>query len=212
VWPAVGRVRENIARVERARVKDPLNFLSYFGLSELLAMSGDIDRALAVNAAGLALPGYENNPQLRGSRLLLLLAKGDRASIAAYRDQAPVDEDRSAGNLELIGLLDQPDTALQVLRNRAENPALSPQALGVLSAWAAYFGDANYALELLRRRFALSISQSALIFRPLYADTRKLAGFKDLVNDLGLVDYWRTTGNWGDFCRPLAGNDDFECF
>ncbi len=26
----------------------------------------------------------------------------------------------------------------------------------------------------------------------------------------GLVDYWRTSGNWSQFCRPL-GADDFEC-
>jgi hypothetical protein len=30
------------------------------------------------------------------------------------------------------------------------------------------------------------------------------------VRDLGLADYFRSSGNWGDFCRPLAG-DDFEC-
>ena len=39
---------------------------------------------------------------------------------------------------------------------------------------------------------------------------RKLPGFKDLLRDLGLVDYWRKTGNWADFVRPI-GDDDFEC-
>ena len=34
--------------------------------------------------------------------------------------------------------------------------------------------------------------------------------FKDLVRDLGRVDYWRKAGNWGDFCKPV-GKDDFEC-
>lgn len=38
----------------------------------------------------------------------------------------------------------------------------------------------------------------------------KLPGFKDLVREVGLVDYRRSSGNWGDFCYPVS-NDDFEC-
>ena len=34
--------------------------------------------------------------------------------------------------------------------------------------------------------------------------------FKELVRELGLADYWRATGNWADFCRPV-GETDFEC-
>ena len=26
---------------------------------------------------------------------------------------------------------------------------------------------------------------------------------------MGIFDYWRVTGKWGDFARPL-GDDDFE--
>ncbi len=40
----------------------------------------------------------------------------------------------------------------------------------------------------------------------LRADPR----FKEIVRDVGLVDYWRASGNWGDYCKPV-GNDDFEC-
>jgi hypothetical protein len=43
-----------------------------------------------------------------------------------------------------------------------------------------------------------------------YSDMRRLAGFKELARNAGLVDYWRTTGQWGDFCTP-AIDDDFEC-
>jgi hypothetical protein len=39
---------------------------------------------------------------------------------------------------------------------------------------------------------------------------RQLPAFKELAKELGLVRYWRTTGQWGDFARPL-GDDDFEC-
>jgi hypothetical protein len=44
-----------------------------------------------------------------------------------------------------------------------------------------------------------------------FRDVRRLPAFKDLLRDLGLVDYWRQTSNWGYFCRPL-GDRDFECY
>jgi hypothetical protein len=34
--------------------------------------------------------------------------------------------------------------------------------------------------------------------------------FKQILRDMGLVDYWRQSGKWADFCRPV-GEDDFEC-
>ena len=30
------------------------------------------------------------------------------------------------------------------------------------------------------------------------------------LREVGLVDYYRASGNWGDFCKPV-GEDDFEC-
>ena len=39
---------------------------------------------------------------------------------------------------------------------------------------------------------------------------RRTAAFKELVQELKLVDFWRTRG-WPTYCRAL-GNDDFECF
>jgi TolB-like protein len=35
-------------------------------------------------------------------------------------------------------------------------------------------------------------------------------GFKDLLRDLGIANYFRASGKWGDFCSPV-GADDFEC-
>lgn len=43
-----------------------------------------------------------------------------------------------------------------------------------------------------------------------YSRVRTLPGFKALLRKAGIVDYWRKTGNWGDFCKPV-GADDFEC-
>ena len=44
---------------------------------------------------------------------------------------------------------------------------------------------------------------------PTLAELRKDPRFKQLMRDLGLYDYWRASGKWGDFARP-TGDDDFE--
>jgi hypothetical protein len=48
------------------------------------------------------------------------------------------------------------------------------------------------------------------LWRPVENNVRRLPGFKDFVRELGLLDYWRTSGKWGEFCRPI-GPSDFEC-
>lgn len=49
-----------------------------------------------------------------------------------------------------------------------------------------------------------------VLWYPYKTQVRATPEFKDIVRELGLVDYWRKTGNWGDFCKPV-GSDDFEC-
>ena len=113
---------------------------------------------------------------------------------------------------ELLAVFDDPDAALAWIRRRVSDPSPDIEAVLVLFAFfAAYFGAQDLALQLLRRHFVeLAQSTPALnIWHPLFTDTRKLPAFKGLVRDLGLYDYWRESGKWGDFARPL-GDDDFE--
>lgn len=36
---------------------------------------------------------------------------------------------------------------------------------------------------------------------------------KQLVADMGLLEYWRASGNWADYCRSLPATENhFECF
>ena len=63
--------------------------------------------------------------------------------------------------------------------------------------WSRYFLDVGY--REIARHFSNSVVSPA----------RKTERFKPLVQDIGLVDYWRERG-WGDYCRPL-GDDDFVC-
>jgi hypothetical protein len=78
--------------------------------------------------------------------------------------------------------------------------------------FAAYFGETESALATWRRLAPDLLGvQITPIWHPLYAEMRKLPGFKDLLHELGVVAYWRATGQWGDFARPID-DDDFEVF
>jgi hypothetical protein len=81
-----------------------------------------------------------------------------------------------------------------------------------VTRYAAYFGAHDLALTAFRRIAKQMIGVFMINFwNPLQAETRKLPGFKELVREVGLVTYWRTTGEWGEFARPV-GADDFECW
>jgi TolB-like protein len=80
-----------------------------------------------------------------------------------------------------------------------------------IAEWADYFGDRDLALAALRRGYLERKNYSGLgLWLPWRTNLRTDPKFKDIVRGLGLVDYWRATGNWGDFCKPI-GKDDFEC-
>jgi len=49
-----------------------------------------------------------------------------------------------------------------------------------------------------------------LAFGGFSLDASRLPAFEDSLRNAGIVDYWRASGNWGEFCPPV-GADDFEC-
>ncbi len=48
-----------------------------------------------------------------------------------------------------------------------------------------------------------------ILWLPMFRAIRQDSRFKDIVRDKGLSDFWRASGKWGDFARPV-GDDDFE--
>ncbi|MXO58813.1 TIR domain-containing protein [Altererythrobacter salegens] len=79
--------------------------------------------------------------------------------------------------------------------------------LGLL---AAYAEDFELAVDCMHAAFVeLGSVALSYLWHPLLAEVRKTDRFKQLIRDLGINKYWRTTGKWGDFARPM-GEDDFE--
>lgn len=105
---------------------------------------------------------------------------------------------------------DSPDAVLGTLRAvAADDNVRWPSKYHDIALLAAYFGDAELALQTFEKdaRF-MSIRLQALWY-PVMSEARRLPAFKDLVQDINLLDFWRASG-WPEACQPL-GSDDFFC-
>lgn len=91
----------------------------------------------------------------------------------------------------------------------ADKSHASAGSLIRLAAWAAYFGDAELALQALREATRQQPSRVWYVWLPVFETVRDRPEFSALIRDLGLADYWRQYG-WPAFCRPLD-DGDFAC-
>lgn len=204
----VGRPRESIALFEQAKARDPLNVVVALWLGYLHSIVGNFPAAFAE---------FERSEQLANdSRLLPLavraaLASRDRQLVARWLDRQTEDE-RGSEVVDLFAaqmkaVLNKPDEALPMLRSAASSGRVAFLAWGF-----AWFRDEEAALDALRADMQRPGFRYAVlweIWSPAITEVRKLPGFKQLVRDAGLVDYWRKYG-WGDYCKPTTG-DDFTC-
>jgi hypothetical protein len=191
---------------EQARARDPLNVVVALWLAYLYGEVGDFPAAFAEFERSETLG---QDARLTGLAVSTGLASRDRRLLLPWLDKR-IEYERTLGresSTQMKSLLDKPDEALAVLhalfRNRHEP---------FLADWLAWFGDYGTALDSLRAdlqqpgyRYAVLWS----IWGPGLAEVRKLPGFKQLMRDAGLVDYWRKYG-WSDYCKPTTG-EDFEC-
>jgi TolB-like protein/DNA-binding winged helix-turn-helix (wHTH) protein len=199
----VGRPLEATEYFRRAALAEPLMSDLPAFVAEAYETSGDLDRAVAELARSASLVGDRKLVEIH--MLTQAIARHDRARIDAV-----LSGWHDAVSLAIRPHLSEPQAALAQVRRFAEETEFqgAPDQIA-LAHWAAYFGDPVLSLRLLRKA-PTDPYLAWWLWRPLFKETRRLPGFKDLVRDLGLVAYWRASGNWGQFCRPL-GDDDFVC-
>jgi hypothetical protein len=219
---SVGRPRNAIDILKAAQRTDPLDP----GPRGLLAVTyetlGEFAQAEQEYRHGMAI--LPNDVILGSTAILRAMALRDSAALrreltsADARPLSGADEPTTTDqiNRTMGALLDNTPGALAVLHgwNSDPNAASAPILLDVQADWAAYFGDPELSLRL-RRRMPRDNANARLavmfqLWRPVENNVRRLPGFKDFVRELGLLDYWRTSGKWGEFCRPI-GPSDFEC-
>jgi adenylate cyclase len=205
----LGRLRESIAVHEVARSLDPLSRETLVLLQDYWSVGRDAD-ARAEYDRSLNMPG---NREAQEHTLLWMIwehssPEEKRRQFQRYLEHrtvgTPVQE-------KVMELLDRPSEACALLREAFDDPAnQDPGRLMFLGCYAALFGDDDLAVAALRRSSTGRVPFIVMTFwYPILRKARQKPEFKQLVRDLGLYDYWRKSGQWGDFARPL-GEDDFE--
>ncbi|HXZ68053.1 MAG TPA: TIR domain-containing protein [Alphaproteobacteria bacterium] len=204
-----GRISEAFSLASEMSRKDPLSLFRSVTLQVLLAVLFRVDEAETEYQRTRTLSGDRSPAEIQA------LVRRWRHSTAAERKEqfqrvlASDDSITASFIPRLQGVIDQPEAARRVLRQAfADIHDQEPFSIQRLALFAALFGDPGLALDCLRR-VHLDLGASLGTWHPLFAEARKDPRFKDLVRDLGLYDYWKKSGHWGDFARP-KGDDDFE--
>ena len=135
----------------------------------------------------------------------------DPAAIKAAINGLP---ETNLSNIHLYGPMltdfESPERVLSLLNAVYRDKSLKwPRKLHDIAMAAVYFDYPELALEIKAEDIRVNPSRIVAIWYPVMSTVRQLPGFKDLVTELNLVEYWRAYG-WADACRPL-GDDDFEC-
>ncbi len=208
-FAGVGRLADAAAAFSRSRAADPLSLLVSQSLQQIL---------YALDRPGEAQAEYERTLGLAGNRepsehaaLMCIWDMGDlgrtRVQFHRYLENAALPMPVLHQVLEL---LDQPAAALERIREACDDSAYHDASrMMILSWYAARFGDAPLAIAAMRRSYVELNGVYLAMWFPFLREARKLPAFKTLLRDLGIADYWRVSGKWGDFARPLGG-DDFE--
>jgi TolB-like protein len=210
---SVGRIDAAIATYREAKLADPLSLRVSGHLQLFLDLAGRRAEADAEFERGTQLAG--DNRRWEWAALLRLWSGHDidpgavRARFDAFTTRyTPTGLDRG-----LRACLDEPDAARALLRRAFIHPATqnAPAMTGIF-LYADHFRDKDLALAALRRSI-LESNKTNLegLWWPFETGLRTDPRFKEIVRDIGLVDYWRTTGDWGEFVRPL-GDSDFEVY
>ncbi len=109
-------------------------------------------------------------------------------------------------------VVDSPEDGLAELNRTYHNDdKLSNYDLSLISMWAAYFGDHEFALEAMEKAVGSNGSDVGRLWCPVMKEVRQLPRFKEFVKEIGLVDYWKEYG-WPDnhLCYSVS-DDDFLC-
>jgi TolB-like protein/uncharacterized membrane protein YhdT len=144
--------------------------------------------------------------------LITALNTGDSELLQHQLRSLPADT-AVAGMLKdsILGNIDSPDKVLEILRSvYTDRDTVWPSKYQDIALFAAFFGDHELALESISYEARRTTVRYGALWFPVMSEVRKLPGFKQLVTDVNLVEYWRKFG-WADHCRPVGGGD-FECF
>ncbi len=201
----VGRMDDAIAFLGRAKQIEPLMVSNYWGLMTAYEATGRLTEA---DAEAEFIARSEMAWFVPYRKLALAHAARDRPQVAELVNQLPESDQLTR---KLVSHIGDPKAGIAEIRRVLETPAdgwLLRRRI-YMANWAVFYDDPQYALEIIRPAL-MDSTLGRYVWAPTLSQLRRLPEFKQAVREMKLVDYWRTTGKWGDFCKPV-GADDFEC-
>jgi TolB-like protein len=214
---SVGRFEETLPWLRELVRRDPLDRVKGWVFRDVLDITGRFDEAEAETERSKDSPG--DRAWIELCACLRLKGRADHRQIEAqYRVflaarmsgmwTSPVYE-------RLAAVLSEPEVAGAIIRQALDDPYFqNPTRMIWLSVLAGFFDAIDEALEAVRRAYVAEDVPFYLrryLWMPVLGAARRDPRFKQIVRDLGLADYWRRSGKWGDFARPLS-DDDFEIY
>jgi len=205
-----GRFHEAVDFLDGAKSRDPLNPPVSLLFAFALLCDDKAPAARAEIQRVMSLPKHDLAEQ---NLLWLELLTKDRTSITKLLEpeiRGDYTELKVAARVR--PLLDRPEEARRTLHE------LAPQANSVIellqmAGWAGYFDDPELVLQMTTRINSHEIGRGQtapwVLWHPLTRSAHKLPGFKQLVREMHLPEYWRKYG-WADLCHPVDATD-FEC-
>lgn len=188
---------------------DPENSVGANFLMLIHEVLGDSESADQVYRVGQDL--YDAWPTGNHGRMLTLMGRIRQGRTdAGVLDRFFREEMLRAGlREEIVRRIETGEAVLPYLRRAARERADNPFAQMDIATFAAYFGDPELALEVMKTALSYNGLNMMFLWTPLFREVRRLDEFEDYMREIGLVDHWRAFG-WPDMCTPF-GDDDFSC-
>ncbi|MEE8371532.1 MAG: tetratricopeptide repeat protein [Sphingomonadales bacterium] len=205
------RPRDALPYFQRATEVDPLAWIHHAFASLVYYLIDNKDEANREMTLTLSLAGEDEGGFLAAAQLGIALDQGDLKRAIEFSDSFSTLAAPVKLPAEFFAALDDPPKAAAVLRSYWREDALE---WALVAFWASYLNDIDLALGTLEfitfeENDTAAIAEGAFLGFPYQSSMRKTERFKNILRELGMVDYWRASG-WPELCRPL-GADDFEC-